>query len=165
MAIDPADSNDRLLKGARHMADSAPMLLREPIDGGTALAPLRAAAEISEMHRRWADISNSGSEPVADGSVRLLERARRLIRGGRAHASQGNLELTGSLIRAIDSVAQRSDEIVDRLQALEHHLDDVMTVLSEDLQKVRALLEVVGAARQPVQPSPANEPAIDDESP
>ena len=115
VAIDPADIVNEVEAAGKPITDPAPLLLSAPLEADPAVSPLRGSAELEEMHLRWAN-------------------------QGPSVGNATDLELVGSLIRAVDAVAARTDEISDRLRRTQEHLDELMAVLSEDLTRIRAIL-------------------------
>lgn len=143
MAIDPADV---MSEGGGHLADIAeppPLLLSEPLDPSPPLPSLRESEVVAEVHRRWA-VNTSGAPSTAPDERRTF--SRRIVQGARRLASvihsnrREQQELIGALIRAVDAVAARADELAQRLHSTERHLDELLKVMSEDLVQIRAVV-------------------------
>jgi hypothetical protein len=49
--------------------------------------------------------------------------------------------MLGDLIRAIDAVATRCDELSDRVSSLEVSVDDMARILGEEVTRLRAAVE------------------------
>ncbi len=66
--------------------------------------------------------------------------------------------MIGDLIRAVDAVAARCDEISERLAQQQIVLNDAVTILGEELTRLRAeSAPLVGRARQPSPLSPMHD--------
>ena len=119
-----------------------PLLLRGSITPPDPLPPVRQDPAVVEMHARWAD-------PVApaDGATGVAGRVRSSLTTAVEHVARSaqaeQRALIGTLIRAIDTVAARNDQLEARVHHLETLLEEVVTVLSEDLTQVRSALGAV----------------------
>jgi hypothetical protein len=90
-------------------------------------------------------------------------KAKLLAAGAEGYrsASQADHELIGDLIRAIDAVARRADELAGRITDLEVVVQEVVAVMSEDLVRILAFLEPApdvlddAAESDPAPPAPA----------
>lgn len=102
-----------------------------PTDPPPPLDPLRDHEAVRALHSEWAR-SNRGT-PAASPWQRVTGKARRALTLGRS-----NREFLGSLIRAIDAVARRCDELADRLAVVEGLTEDVAGTFGEDITALRA---------------------------
>ena len=125
-----------------------PRLLRRPADAPPPLSPVHDTDTIGTLHLGWAQ-SFGG-----DGSG-VLGRVRRLV-----WSKKTDRELLGSLIRAVDALAVRCDELADRLAVMATVTDDVTAAFGEDLTHLRA--ELIAARQQAQQPHQQPEPPGDD---
>ncbi len=104
---------------------------RRPTDAPPPLDPLRDNEMVRALHSEWAR-SSSGT-PATSSWQRVTGKARRALTLGRS-----NRELLGSLIRAVDAVARRCDELADRLAVVEGLTEDVAGTFGEDITGLRA---------------------------
>jgi hypothetical protein len=132
MALDPHQS----LTTAG--GERAPAMLRRPADAPPPLPPLHGHEAIRGLHLEWA---RTDAPPTADTNPGALWRrargkARRTIPLGR-----GDRELIGGLIRAVEAIAVRCDELADRLARQESLMEDVSDSFGQDITLVRAELD------------------------
>lgn len=129
----------------------APRLLSRRADPEPLPPPLHDAEEVASLHRKWAQLSGAGQAisphgPAAGGAiggtggggVRAKVRAR-VVAAARTETA-ADRELIGDLIRAVDKVAARVDDVAARVGNLELLVQDVLDRLSEDLARVQAAL-------------------------
>jgi hypothetical protein len=90
---------------------------------------------VQSLHRGWAGLYAAPATP--SNWRRLIGRARRTLPFG-----SGDRALLGALVRAVDIVAGRCDELADRLAALESTTEDVVAAFGQDITQLRA--EVAG---------------------
>ncbi|MBV8463948.1 MAG: hypothetical protein JO368_11670 [Acidimicrobiales bacterium] len=115
------------------------------------LPPLRGSELLSAVHTRWADL-HAGAEATAYSVwSRLARRARRV---GSQVTGRGERALLGDLIRAVDAVAARCDELAARVEALGTNVDDLARTYGEDITQARADLERLRAHSVDGQPGP-----------
>jgi hypothetical protein len=132
MARDPRSVVDQVRAQAHQpRADDPPSLLEHPAGVSTPLEALRSSPEIAEIHAAW--IRLHGVQPTT-----LAARALRRMGAATAAAEGSSRELTGDLVRAVDAVAQRCDDLAARLANLEELVQEVITVLGGDLVRLRA---------------------------
>jgi hypothetical protein len=114
-------------------ADSAPSMFKRSADVPDPLPSIRHAEPLAQLHREWIRIST----PLAGQSTSPWHR---LVRLGRRIASPGGVdrEMIADLIRAIDAVAARCDEIADRLGHQQIVVDDMANIFGEELTRLRA---------------------------
>jgi uncharacterized protein YPO0396 len=119
----------------------APRLLIHTPHGGPPLPPMRASDEVRALHVQWARAHGAAASHGARWRGRLwaLTRriARRIVRRP-AQGQEGDHELIGRLINAVDSLAARCDELTARLSTLDDALAEFVTVTSEDLTRIAA---------------------------
>lgn len=136
---------------AAHSA--APRLLTHRADPLPPPPPLHDAEVVATLHLKWAQLAGAaqGTAPpgageagdatggaAGGGGVRAKVRAR-VVAAARADAAPDRA-LIGDLIRAVDAVAARVDEITARVGNLELLVQEVLDRLSEDLVRVHASL-------------------------
>ena len=94
------------------------------------------------LHTEWARLHAERAETEALGT-RLRNRTRsvtsRIV--GRA-----DHRFLGDLVRAVDAIAARCDELSERVANLEHISDDTARVLGQELTQLRAAVERIGLA-------------------
>jgi hypothetical protein len=113
---------------------TAPKMLHRPADAPPALAHVRGSDAVRTLHLDWAALHGPGADLAPSGPwPRLKGKARRALGVGR-----GDRELLGAVIRALDAVAVRCDELADRLSAQESLMEDVSTSYGEDITRLRA---------------------------
>ncbi len=129
----------------------APRLLSRRADPLPLPAPLKDSEVVASLHLEWARLAGAGQGAAPPGAgdggdatgsagsgVRAKVRAR-VVAAARADAA-ADRALIGDLIRAVDSVARRVDEITGRVGNLELLVQEVLDRLSEDLVRVQAAL-------------------------
>jgi hypothetical protein len=115
-----------------------PSMFRRPTDAPDALLPIRGSEPLSIVHTKWARMHTPAEDPAARGWQRILRRSR----GVAARViGRGDHELLGDLIRAVDAVATRCDELTVRVETLTTNVDDIARTYGEDLTQIRADLE------------------------
>ncbi|HEY2213732.1 MAG TPA: hypothetical protein VGH31_01660 [Acidimicrobiales bacterium] len=117
-----------------------PMLLSRPAEAPPALEPLRGTDVIRSLHLDWARMHGAPSGPATIWQ-RLLRKVRRSLPFGAA-----DRELIGALIRGIDLVATRCDEMADRLATTETLTSEVTRSFGHDITHLRADLMTLQAA-------------------
>jgi hypothetical protein len=117
-----------------------PGLLSRPADAPPVLTPLRDSDAIRSLHSGWARLHGAPSTPVAQWQ-RVVRKVRRNLPFGAA-----DRELIGALIRGVDQIATRCDEIADRLAATELLASEVTNSFGRDITHVRADLMTMRAA-------------------
>jgi hypothetical protein len=116
-----------------------PGTFRRPTDPPDPLQPLRAGENVAELQVEWSRIQRESSETMSLAR-RLRTKTIRLAAriGGTDH-------FLASVLRAVDDVANRCDELGQRVNNLAISLDDLARTVSEDLTQLRA--ETESAAR------------------
>jgi hypothetical protein len=121
-----------------------PKLLRRPADAPPPLPPVHDTDTIRTLHLGWAQSFGGDDSGV-------LGRLRRLV-----WSKKADRELLGALIRAVDVLAVRCDELADQLATMAGVTDDVTAAFGEDLTHLRA--ELIAARRQgQQQPEPTGD--------
>lgn len=133
-------------------ASEPPTLFSEPFDAPDQQEPVRSSTALAELHNRFSVLSkvDRSSHGRIAGALQ-----RRLARWVGASSGQEH-ELLGALIRASDAIAAHSDELANRLYAVERHLEELMIVMSEELVQIRAGL---ASKSDPSLPASATEDA------
>lgn len=132
--------------------DATPRMFQRPPDVTDRLLPLRHGREIAKLHREWIiRIVPPARQSTGQRGIRVVRRI--LNRAGSV-----DREIIADVIRAIDALALRCDELSDRLEHQHIILDDAVTILGEELTRLRAEAGplVGGKARAPL-PSSSHE--------
>lgn len=153
MALEPHDTVGGARGNARLSGPAGPPhLLQHPPGPGPAFEPVSGAEPLAAAHRRWQDAhdqpqrgsapdQSSGSRPrrVVDEAKSLLKhRLSAAVGDELTRAEQTDRALIGDLVRTVELLAGRVDEIGRRLHALEALVEEVVVVTSEDLTVLRA---------------------------
>ena len=85
-----------------------PSMFRRPTDVPEALPPIRGSELLSILHTKWIDLQPPAEVPSTSPWHRLLRRSRRV---GARVMRRGDHDLLGDLIRAVDAIAGRCDEL------------------------------------------------------
>jgi hypothetical protein len=170
VALDPHEIvSDVAGRAHRPSPDDPPRLLRHPPGADAPLAPVHQGDEIAAVHRDWARAHADEQDRPAGGGDGLLGGALARARARAASvaaeavlpAQQADRALIGDLVRVVDTLARRVDDIGDRLVALEQLVEELVVVTGEDLARIRAAL-LPGADRAE-RPSPPPDGPTDDE--
>ena len=147
-----------------------PRLLARPAAPPTPLPPVHGSEEVAVLHLHWSQLTQHGRtfEDEAPGpgtrtpaGVRAKVRARVATAATDAArtAQQRDRELIGDLIRAVDLVARRLDDVASRVAHMEALVQDVVETVSEDLTRLRvALAAQAGHDREGGTGGPAGPP-------
>jgi hypothetical protein len=112
--------------------DDAPSMFKRPSDVPPSLPHLRHGDQISRLHSEWI-VRIVPPERPSGG-----QRAIRVVRRVANRAGSVDREIVADLIRAIDALATRCDELTDRLEHQHIVLDDTVTILGEEMTRLRA---------------------------
>jgi hypothetical protein len=123
--------SDHLSQSA-HPDDATPRMFTRPSDVSDPFTPLRHSAEIAKLHREWIVRIVPPAKPSAG------QRAIRVVRRMANRAGSVDREIIADVIRAIDALANRCDELSDRLEHQHIVLDDAVTILGEEITRLRA---------------------------
>jgi hypothetical protein len=113
-------------------------MFRRPTDAPDALLPIRGSELLSIVHTKWACMHAPAEVPAAHGWQRILRRSRQV---GARVMGRNDHHLLGDLIRAVDAVAARCDDLAVRVETLSTNVDDIARTYGEDLTQARADLE------------------------
>lgn len=126
-----------------------PDMFRRPTDPPDPLPLLRAEGSVVEMHREWARMHG---DPSPESFMHRLRSGARKVRA----RIRGDDHYLGYVVRAVDDVAARCDELAQRLNHLAISIDDLSRSISEDVTRLRA--EVEGTPRAPSESSRSSLP-------
>jgi hypothetical protein len=128
--------------------DEAPAMFRRSSDVPPSMQHLRHGKEISKLHKEWLVRIVPPARPSSG------QRAIRVVRRVANRAGSVDREIVADLIRAIDALASRCDELADRLEHQHIVLDDAVTIFGEEMTRLRA----ESASRHDTSDSPASLP-------
>jgi hypothetical protein len=149
LGVDPVDDSE------------APAVLRRPVGSGLPLPPMRESPAVADVHKTWARVHAADAQPATNGSgLRGAVRARIGTAAAEVTgpAQRDDRALIGTLIRAVDALAQRCDELAGRVADLEGLVEEVVNVLGEDLVRLRAVLDHTAVDRASVSGSVTEPP-------
>ncbi len=112
--------------------DETPRMFKRSADLADPLRALRHGAEITKLHREWLIRIVPPKKPTAG------QRGIRVVRRVLNRWQSVDREIIADVIRAIDALALRCDELADRLEHQRIVLDDAVTILGEEVTRVRA---------------------------
>jgi len=116
-----------------------PTTFRRPTDPPDPLPSIRGSDHVVRLHKEWARIHANADLPA---SRTLSRRLRDKTRGVASRFGTGNHDqLLGDLVRAVDALAARCDELSDRVANLEVSVDDVVRTFGPELTQLRAAAE------------------------
>jgi hypothetical protein len=149
VALDPQQHVSEASVRAREVDISVPpMLLDHALGSRPRLDAIREDPELEALHARWAQLYG-GPPPERPGLLsRVRSRARAGIQALLGRSQSSDNALLGGLIRMTDVLVARCDELSTRMSDLEAVLEDAITVVGDDLVRIRAAL-AGGAAPLP----------------
>jgi len=119
------------------MTDVPPAMFQRPTDPPGPLPALRGAGEVVTMHLEWERQFGTPADAMAFGP-----RFRRRVRAAASKITgRPDREFLADLVRAVDAVAKRCDEISERLVTIEIVVDDMACVLGGEITQLRAEVE------------------------
>src|SRR5271168_1079785 len=116
-------------------AETAPTMFTRPSDVPDPFEPVRSGEPVVSLHREWLRIEVLPKKQKKSPTRRFMELIRRVfdrVPGGVDRV------FVAEMIRAIDAVAVRCDEISERLTQQQIVLDEVATIFGEELTRLRA---------------------------
>jgi hypothetical protein len=121
------------------MSENPPRMFRLPTDPPEHLQSLRAGDQITRLHTEWA--RRRAASPKTD-SVGTRVRSRVKVFAAQVTGADDRRFL-GDLVRAVDAVAIRCDELSERVSNLATTLDDLARSLSEEVTQLRATVDSI----------------------
>jgi hypothetical protein len=114
------------------MTDPPPRMLPRPSEAPEPLEPVRSSETLTRLHAVWSRM-HAGVQPSPGSRVKRAIRtaARRAI-------GPVDDELSGDLIRAVDALAARCDELSQRLAAQEELTAELTASLGQEVTRLRA---------------------------
>jgi hypothetical protein len=119
------------LSPASDPEDDAPRMFQRSSDVPPPLPHLRHGEQISRLHSEWIVRIVPPTRPSSG------QRAIRVIRRVANRAGSVDREIVADLIRAIDALATRCDELADRLEHQQIVVDDAVNIFGEELTRLR----------------------------
>lgn len=143
------DVSDHLPPNAP-VADPTPVMFKRQSDVPDPMPSVRHGDQVAQLHREWIRIT----APLSAGSRSPKQRLGHMMRRF-ANRLPGTVDqvFIADMIRAVDAVAARCDEIADRLEHQTIVLDDAITIFGEELTRIRADLAAL-VERDRGQPHP-----------
>lgn len=118
-------------------------MFRRPSDPPEPLPPLAGSEHIAGLHSEWARL-----DATPGAGAPLGARIRQRARAATFHvARRATAELLADLVRAVDAVAVRCDELSGRVERLEAVTDDLARLLGEEVTQLRAAVQRMEADR------------------
>jgi len=125
--------------------DMPPRMFQRSADLSDHLLALRHSAEFSRLHSEWL------IRIVPPVKPSVGQRGIRVVRRILNRWQSVDREIIADVIRAIDTLALRCDELSDRLEHQRIVLDDAVTILGEEVTRLRAASgPLVGGDVRPV---------------
>jgi hypothetical protein len=112
--------------------DDAPRMFARSSEVPPPMPHLRHGEQISRLHSEWIVRIVPPARPSGG------QRAIRVIRRVANRAGSVDREIVADLIRAIDALASRCDELADRLEHQQIVVDDAVSIFGEELTRLRA---------------------------
>ncbi len=126
-------------------------MLSRTTDAPDALEPIRASDLVGRLHTAWQRAAGRDTGPPDAPSGRLRAKSRAGIERIRGRADH---ELIGDLIRAVDAIAARCDEIcAGRLSHQEIVTSEVAQALGQEVTRLRAAVGHLADRNDPTGPS------------
>jgi hypothetical protein len=110
-----------------------PLMFQRPSDVPEPMPSVRHGDQVATLHRKWVDVA----EVVAGETTTFRDRVGRVAR---RITGRGSFGVDRVIIRAIDAVAQRCDDISERLAHQDVVVNDVVTIYGEELTRIRVEL-------------------------
>jgi hypothetical protein len=112
--------------------DLTPRMFRRSADLSDRLRALRHSPEISRLHSEWLIRIVPPKHPSP--GQRTIRVVRRILNRWQSV----DREIIADVIRSIDALAFRCDELADRVEHQRIVLDDAVTILGEEVTRLRA---------------------------
>jgi hypothetical protein len=116
-----------------------------------AFEPIRGSDLIGRLHAAWQRAAGRDASAPDAPSGRLRAKSRAGIERIRGRADH---ELIGDLIRAVDAIAARCDEIAGRLSHQEIVTSEVAEALGQEVTRLRAAVGHLADGHDPAGLSP-----------
>jgi hypothetical protein len=120
-----------------------PAMFSRPADAPAPMAPIRGIPELTRIHVEWQRMHTTPEAALQPTGGRLRRKAKALINRAVGNADR---ELMGDLIRAIDAVATRCDELAERLSSQQIVIGDAARIFGEEITQLRAATARIASA-------------------
>jgi hypothetical protein len=120
-----------------------PAMFSRPADAPEPLTPLRSQDELVAIHVEWQRMHAQPDPALQPTGGRLRRKAKSLVNRAVGNADR---ELLGDLIRAIDTVAARCDELSERLSSQQIVVGDAARIFGEEITQLRAATAQIASA-------------------
>lgn len=139
MALDPEQLiKDRILGKAVVNKQNPPQLLTRPADAPEPPSPIHDHLEFTALHQLWSDIhANEATSNLGHSSRRFPHWNSSNVKN-LSEAQLSDRSLIGILIRTVDLLALRCDELSNRLSSAEQLVEELSNLLSEDITELRS---------------------------
>jgi hypothetical protein len=132
------------------MSEPPPRMFARPTEAADPLAPIRASEPVTRLHDEWARMH--GRSPAESISVRAQIRGK-LRSGLQRLLGRADHEFLGDLVRAVDALAARCDELSVHLSNQEIVSGNLAEILGEDVTRLRAAVDRLnGSGRDTASP-------------
>lgn len=125
-----------------------PGMFRRPADPPAPLPPLRAGTNIEQMHREWEKLHQRSLETTTSA-----ERLRNTLIKVSNRLGARHRNVLAAIVRAVDDVAGRCDELSQRVNDLAVSLDDLARTYGEELTDLRATMDTMSRSGSEIPPS------------
>ena len=143
LALEPRELvNEVEMQSHQVSGEDPPELLRRPATPPAPLPSIRESAELGAVHEQWRQVHGRPGRTAAPAGLRGVARSRieAIAVDAVGTAQDDDRALIGDLVRAVDAVAGRCDELAGRIGALEGLVEEIVHVFSGDLTRIRAAL-------------------------
>jgi hypothetical protein len=113
-----------------------------PTEAPEALVPVRSGESVIKLHTEWARL-NGASTPPASEPTSGGWRAR--LRGAQRALGRADREFLGDLVRAVDVLALRCDELAERLANQQAITGETAEILGQEVTRLRAAVAALNA--------------------
>lgn len=133
---------------------TSPSMFTRPSDPPIPLPSIHGDARVTTLHAEWSRINSM--VPQSSSIVgRIRQRGARYINRITGRADHAFL---ADLIRAVDAIAERCDELSERLSSNQLVVDEVASILGEEVTQLRAAVARLNVgAPTPTDVQPSNE--------
>jgi hypothetical protein len=101
-----------------------PTMLSRPAESPEPLSPIRSGELVTRLHTGWAALQSAP-----------MSRWRRAVRRTLWHSDP---DIVGDLIRAVDALAERCDELNGRVAVLETITSELTGILGQEVTRLQA---------------------------